>query len=142
MPSYSFQCVVCYRETELILPFSESQSVQPCEPECPGSMPRLIKMPNIQTDDTFGIGGHYSVQTDTTMSGSEYKKWVKKVKREAKEKGREVFVGEGAGGKRDDRGQQIADDVSKHGRAALDHYRLESKLDQQKKSLASKESVS
>lgn len=139
MPTYSFTCPRCNYSLTGIFPMRLSQGPIPCEGEgCDAIMDRVIEMPAaVFTEDNFvegGLGTHFNIHTETEQTRSEYKKWKRDVERAAKEDGREVHIGEKVAGKRKERGQRIADDISKHGTKAREHYVSES----QRKSLAEK----
>ncbi len=104
-----------------------------------------LRTVTVETEDNFvegGLGTHYNIHTGTEQTRAEYKKWEEGIKRKAKEQGREVIIGKDKAGPRNTRGEKIADDISRHGKKAIDHYRLESKRKQMEEKVAREERVS
>lgn len=146
MPTYTFDCPTCNLLSDYILPMSESQSTQKCLWGCETPATRLILIPQaIVTDTNFGEGdggGHYNVQTGTDQTRAEWNKWAGDKKKAAAAQGRECHIGEKSGSGRDSRGEQIADDVARHGAPAMEHYKVESKRKAAEAAVAKGQSVS
>lgn len=81
-----------------------------------------VKTVAIETEDTFGIGGHYNIHTGKFQTRLENRAWAKEVEAKAKAEGKECYVGKDHAGPRASREEKIADDISKHGAPAIDHY--------------------
>jgi hypothetical protein len=143
MAFYPMKCECGFYDPDWRCEGSEVRT-QAC-PACGGPLQQdwieKLRTVNLETDDTFGIHGHFNMNTGTRQGRSEYKKWVDGVKKKAKEEGREVHVGKDVSGPRKSRGERIADDVARHGKKAIDHYRLESKREQMKEKVARGERV-
>ncbi len=146
MAFYPLKCEKCdYFDDDVMCSFEAIKS-KVC-PECGNvglvqDVVKKIKTLTVETEDTWGIEGHYSIHTERVHGRSDHKKWEDGLKRKADEQGREIQFGKDRAGPRDSRGERISDDIAKHGRPAIDHYRLESKQNQAKLRLAEKEKLS